>query len=226
MTEQPPAEGPEDTSPPSPPPEDTSSPAEESSPSAEAASPPPPPPGGYPPPPPSSGGYAPPPPGPAVRGLPPQAYTTWLTRVLAFLIDAVPFTVIVGIGLVVLVGTQETACITDISPYDVEEFCATGFSAVGLTAFWLAVLAGLIYLVWNYGYLQGVNGSSAGKSVLDFRMVSENTGRPIGFGRSVVRELAHIVDAAILGIGFLFPLWDAKRQTLADKIMRTVCLPN
>ena len=26
-------------------------------------------------------------------------------------------------------------------------------------------------------------------------------------------------------IGYLFPLWDAKRQTLADKIMTTVCLP-
>ncbi|HEX7826369.1 MAG TPA: RDD family protein, partial [Mycobacterium sp.] len=23
----------------------------------------------------------------------------------------------------------------------------------------------------------------------------------------------------------LFPLWDAKRQTLADKIMSTVCVP-
>jgi hypothetical protein len=26
-------------------------------------------------------------------------------------------------------------------------------------------------------------------------------------------------------VGFLFPLWDAKRQTLADKILNTVCLP-
>lgn len=25
--------------------------------------------------------------------------------------------------------------------------------------------------------------------------------------------------------GYLFPLWDAKRQTIADKIMSTVCLP-
>jgi len=28
-----------------------------------------------------------------------------------------------------------------------------------------------------------------------------------------------------LCIGYLFPLWDAKRQTIADKIMTTVCLP-
>jgi RDD family len=42
---------------------------------------------------------------------------------------------------------------------------------------------------------------------------------------SVVRQIAHFVDQIICNIGYLFPLWDAKRQTLADKIMTTVCLP-
>ena len=42
---------------------------------------------------------------------------------------------------------------------------------------------------------------------------------------SVLRSLAHCVDAIICYIGFLLPLWDPKRQTLADKIMTTVCLP-
>ena len=64
-----------------------------------------------------------------------------------------------------------------------------------------------------------------GKSVLKIKVVSENSGQPIGFGLSIVRQLAHIVDAIICYIGFLFPLWDAKRQTLADKIMTTVVLP-
>ena len=40
-----------------------------------------------------------------------------------------------------------------------------------------------------------------------------------------VRDLCHIIDQVICYIGYLFPLWDAKRQTLADKIMTTVCLP-
>ncbi len=39
------------------------------------------------------------------------------------------------------------------------------------------------------------------------------------------RQLAHVIDAAICYIGYLFPLWDAKRQTIADKIMTTVCVP-
>ena len=49
--------------------------------------------------------------------------------------------------------------------------------------------------------------------------------KSLGFGLSIVRQLAHIVDSLICYIGYLFPLWDAKRQTLADKIMTTVCLP-
>ena len=46
----------------------------------------------------------------------------------------------------------------------------------------------------------------------------------IGFGLSVVRYFAHFLDA-ICYIGYLWPLWDDKRQTFADKIMTTVCLP-
>jgi uncharacterized RDD family membrane protein YckC len=89
----------------------------------------------------------------------------------------------------------------------------------------LASLLGLAYLLWNYGYRQGTTGSSLGKSVMKVKVVSEVTGQPLGFGMSVVRQLAHFVDAVICFIGFLFPLWDAKRQTLADKIMTTVVLP-
>jgi RDD family len=37
-----------------------------------------------------------------------------------------------------------------------------------------------------------------------------------------VRDLAHIIDSIICYIGWLFPLWDARRQTIADKIMSTV----
>jgi uncharacterized RDD family membrane protein YckC len=213
--------------------------------------PPPPPPGGYPPPPPPGGGYAPPPPpgnyppppppggyqppqapagyaappvaaGPA---LPKEAYTPWFTRVLAWLIDFIPVFILEGIGYGLLLGTQNTDCYTDTSQYDLGEFCTTDSSALGMTAFIITWLLSLAYLVWNYGYRQGTTGSSLGKSVMKVKVVSEVTGQPLGFGMSIVRQLAHFVDAIICYIGFLFPLWDAKRQTLADKIMKTVVIP-
>jgi hypothetical protein len=195
--------------------------------------PPPPPPGGYPPPP--QGGFPPPPPpgagygapgaGGALGALPKESYTPWLTRVLAWLIDFIPVAILEGIGYGLLLGTQETVCVTDTSEYDLGDFCASGASTLGQLAFFITWALSIAYLVWNYGYRQGTTGSSIGKSIMKFKVVSEKTGQPIGFGLSIVRQLAHIVDGIICYIGYLFPLWDAKRQTLADKIMTTVCLP-
>jgi uncharacterized RDD family membrane protein YckC len=89
----------------------------------------------------------------------------------------------------------------------------------------LAYLIILVYSVWNWGYRQGTTGSSIGKGVMKFKVVSEKTGQPLGFGMSFARQLVHIVDAIPCYIGFLFPLWDSKRQTIADKLMTTICLP-
>ncbi|BCI86128.1 Proline-rich antigen [Mycobacterium innocens] len=121
--------------------------------------------------------------------------------------------------------TQQSSCVTSVNQYDVSQYCYVQDSIIGVLAQGLASLAILAYWVWNYGYRQGTTGSSIGKSVLKFKVVSETTGQPLGFGMSLVRQLAHFVDAIICYVGFLFPLWDAKRQTLADKIMTTVCLP-
>jgi uncharacterized RDD family membrane protein YckC len=189
--------------------------------------PPPPPPGNYPPPPPPQAGtgFAPPPQAPG-QGFPKEAYTPWFTRVVAWLIDYIPIFVVQGIGVAMLLGTQETVCITDSSEYELGEFCDTGASMLGqLSALFIAPIIVLAYVVWNYGYRQGTTGSSIGKSIMKFKVVSENTGQPIGFGMSIVRQLAHLIDTVICYIGYLFPLWDAKRQTIADKIIKTVCLP-
>ena len=40
---------------------------------------------------------------------------------------------------------------------------------------------------------------------------------------SVVRVVAHLVDAILL-IGYLRPLWNAKRQTFADSIVGTIVI--
>lgn len=101
---------------------------------------------------------------------------------------------------------------------------SSGIAALAGILTFLGYLAMLAVWVWNYGYKQGTTGMSFGKSILKLRLVDENTGAPLGFGTSVVRWLAHVIDGAICYIGFLFPLWDAKRQTIADKIMHTVVL--
>jgi len=209
--------------------------------------PPPPPPGGYPPPPPPQGGGYPPPPGggyqappqaatgyppPAAPGpaLPKEAYVPWATRVLAWLIDFIPLAILEGIGWGLLLGTRETACITDTSEYNLGEFCATGASTIGQISIILTGIIALIYWIWNLGYRQGTTGSSIGKSIMKFKIVNEKTGQPVGFGMSFLREVIYWVAAGLcFGIlwlvAVLFPLWDVKRQTLVDKILTHVALP-
>jgi uncharacterized RDD family membrane protein YckC len=153
--------------------------------------------------------------GPGVPQLPQEAYTPWVTRAVAWLIDYLPYLVLVGIGYGIEMATQETAWrpTPRVQPRRVR---ATGNSTLGLVAFNLCLLIGLGYLLWNYGYRQGTTGSSIGKSIMKFKVVSEKTGQPIGFGLSIVRQLAHVVDAIICYIGYLFPLW-----TPSDRPSRT-----
>jgi uncharacterized RDD family membrane protein YckC len=162
--------------------------------------------------------------------LPQEAYTPWVTRVLAWLIDIVPLAILEGIGVALLLGTRETVCVTDASEYDLGDFCASGASTMGQIAIVITGLLALAYWIWNLGYRQGTTGSSIGKSIMKFKIVNEKTGQPVGFGMSFVREIIYWVVAGICAgivwlIAVLFPLWDQKRQTLVDKILNHVALP-
>ncbi|HOC14645.1 MAG TPA: RDD family protein, partial [Propionicimonas sp.] len=76
------------------------------------------------------------------------------------------------------------------------------------------------------GYKSGTTGVTFGRSIAKTKLISEETGQPIGSTNGIIRQFAHIVDSVICYIGWLFPLWDAKRQTIADKIMKTVVVDN
>ncbi len=47
----------------------------------------------------------------------------------------------------------------------------------------------------------------------------------LGTGLAFARDICHILDSLACYIGWLFPIWDAKRQTFADKIISTVVVP-
>jgi uncharacterized RDD family membrane protein YckC len=93
-----------------------------------------------------------------------------------------------------------------------------------LTAIFL--LGAFGWSVYNRWYLAGTTGQSLGKKTLHLKLVSEQTGQPIGVLMAFVRDICHIVDTAICYVGYLFPLWDEKRQTIADKIVGTVVVPD
>jgi len=69
---------------------------------------------------------------------------------------------------------------------------------------------------------EGKTGQTVGKKALNIRLLREADGQPLGVGMAFVRRLAHFLDGIICYIGFLWPLWDAKNQTLADKVCSSV----
>jgi len=80
---------------------------------------------------------------------------------------------------------------------------------------------------WIYlAYLSGNYGITPGRAIAKTKLIGEQSGTVIGFGQAVLRQFAHLIDSIICYIGWLFPLWDSKKQTLADKIAKTVVIDN
>ncbi|XVV13952.1 RDD family protein [Actinoplanes sp. CA-131856] len=130
--------------------------------------------------------------------------------------------------------TTYASWIQRVGAYLIDGLCVAPFSILGAllgmsdgkinALYYVFALLGLAVTAYNRWFQGGKTGQSWGKKALGLRLVGEQTGQPIGAGLAFARDLAHFIDAIICYIGFLFPLWDAKRQTLADKIVKTVVI--
>jgi uncharacterized RDD family membrane protein YckC len=212
-------------------------------PGAQGAAPPPPPA----PPGPQQGGYAASPgqyaapPQPAPQGAygsvgappyqqayaPTAAYASWFQRVGASLIDGlvqlvriVPY--VVGIALLVA-GMPSSEYDSYSGTSTTVDDGNTGLAVTGgiLMVVGFLVMFGINW--WNRWLKMGRTGQSVGKKVMGITLVEERTGQPMGALMAFVRDLAHFLDG-IFYIGYLWPLWDPKRQTFADKVCSTVVL--
>ena len=90
----------------------------------------------------------------------------------------------------------------------------------------LGLLLSLAALGWGLynAYLAGQTGQSYGKKIAGTRLLREQDGQVIGGGLGIGRYFVHIIDGIPCGLGYLWPLWDAKKQTFADKILKTVVI--
>src|SRR4051794_1125517 len=131
----------------------------------------------------------------------PQNYANWGQRALGWLIDMGPLALLYLIFIAVAF-TGKIGILQIVVP--------------------LGTLAWIGWAVFNRWIQQGNTGQSLGKRVAKIKLVSEATGQPIGAGMAFVRDLAHFVDSVACYLGWLWPLWDDKSQTLADKIVGTV----
>jgi uncharacterized RDD family membrane protein YckC len=160
-------------------------------------------------------GQAPPPYGqPAAYGQPapfggqgnpfgaPRNYANWGQRALGWLVDFGPAVLLYA--LVAIVGF------------------ASNWGAIASLLSLVVFLGWIGWCVFNRWIQQGNTGQSMGKRVAKIKLVREDNGQPIGAGLAFLRDLAHFVDNVLCYVGWLWPLWDDKSQTLSDKIVGTV----
>ena len=186
--------------------------------------------GGYPPQPP--GAYPAPSPGGRYGGYPgggdPQAvpYAGWGTRLGGYLIDAIIFIPVLVVLYVVLrhTHTLEVHLMTRRNGTHVRR-------SVSLLAPLITAGLFVIYATVMYG---GARGQTVGMMAVGVRVVRDEAHDALGYGRALwrasVEQFLRILATVtvILGIiwllDMLFPLWDKRRQTLHDKLAKTVVL--
>ena len=149
-----------------------------------------------------------------------NSYAGWGSRVVAYIVDGliaglVPLVLYI-IGIAAFAGTVHTT--TDANGYPVTTTSGGGLVIVFML---LAFVIGIGTSLWLC-HQEGTTGQTPGKKMVNIRLVREADGQPIGFGMAVVRKLCHLIDGFVCYLGYLWPLWDAKKQTFADKIMTTV----
>ena len=83
----------------------------------------------------------------------------------------------------------------------------------------LSFLLSLAYSVWmlsNYS-------STIGMMVLKIKITKEN-GKKITYQDAILRYFASILSGIVLLLGYLWMIWDSKKQTWHDKIAKTIVI--
>lgn len=155
--------------------------------------------------------YWPVPPPPA-----PWSYASWGRRVVASLIDSAPGLVGAVVFTIGYVELLVRFLQTDSRP-------GLGDGLILIIVGAVISLLALGWTVYNRWFVEGRGGQSMGKRTMKVSLISLQTGGPVGPANACVRDLVHIVDGFAY-VGYLWPLWDDRRQTFADKIMNTAVI--
>ena len=82
----------------------------------------------------------------------------------------------------------------------------------------LGVVASFAYYTWFHGR----TGQTPGDAVFGIRVLDVDTREVIGYGRAFVRCLVSIVSGLVVVLGYLWMLWDPRKQTWHDKAVSSL----
>jgi uncharacterized RDD family membrane protein YckC len=143
---------------------------------------------------------------PATPPTPAPVYVGLVTRAVAFVIDAALILLvelIIGVSGVVIITVLHL-------PKEVNAI--------------LAVLGGIIYIVWSVSYFVGfwcATGQTPGARVMQFRVLTPE-GKVVGPRRGLIRCFGLLLAALPLFAGYVLILFDHQRRGLQDRMAGTV----
>lgn len=136
----------------------------------------------------------------------PAAYVGFFMRALATVID----TLLVLAIIVPLGWSHFNSAFDPAHPVSMESDGLLGFLVN-----WV-LLPSAVVLFWRF------RGGTPGKMVLGAEIVdADSLGAPTT-AQLVIRYLGYFVSTLVFGLGFLWVLWDARKQGWHDKLARTV----
>ncbi|MPZ87680.1 MAG: hypothetical protein GEU81_06300, partial [Nitriliruptorales bacterium] len=83
----------------------------------------------------------------------------------------------------------------------------------------VSTLLGLVYFTYFHATIAG---QTVGNRLVGIRIADATSGGPIPYSRAFIRYLMSIVSAIPLALGYLWMLWDDRRQTWHDKVASTL----
>ncbi|HKF13846.1 MAG TPA: RDD family protein [Gaiellaceae bacterium] len=131
-----------------------------------------------------------------------RQFSSWGRRVAAYLLDSL----IMFVPLFVVIGVAAAADVW----------------AVALIGYVGTLVLPFVYFTFFHG---DARGQTPGKRVLGIRVVGDETGRSIGYGRAFGRyAITFVFGFFVLPIilDYLWPLWDSKNQALHGKVVGSV----
>ena len=145
----------------------------------------------------------------------PTAYPAgFFSRMEAFVIDIVILSVVQLVGAAFVRAILNFFKLTGLVSY-IKTLLENSAFQIGSGVVLITLL-----VIGYYTFFWTLVGFTPGKAILGLKVARKN-GSKVSFGRALVRFFAYWISALPLFLGFLWVLWDPKRQGWHDKIAGT-----
>jgi uncharacterized RDD family membrane protein YckC len=150
-------------------------------------------------------------------------YAGFWIRFLASLIDVIIVNIVVGIFI--FITTILKSIVSGINSININFAVNSSLSLINLIISLVGSIVPITLGLLYYIYFIGKKGQTWGKKALHLKVINPDNGMPIGLTGAFLREIiGKFVSSFLFCLGYLWMLWDGKKQTWHDKIAHSIVI--